>query len=178
MSLAVAVTEQRRLATTDVLTGLANRRHLSAQLDAAITEVVAGGPGLAVLMIDLDNFKRVNDRRGHPVGDDVLRETAARLTSLLRAGDVVGRWGGEEFLCLLPDTDVASALVVAERLRDHLSASPIAVPGDRPIWITASIGAATIGRDTATARQLLQSADDALYTAKASGRNQVHLSAH
>ena len=176
--LALALSEQRRLATTDVLTGLANRRHMSEQLDAAILGAVDGGPGLAILMIDLDNFKRVNDRRGHPVGDDVLQEMAVRLRSFLRADDVVGRWGGEEFLCLLPATDVAAALVVAERVRHGLSASPMIVPGDRPIWITASIGAAATGREANTARQLLQSADDALYTAKASGRNQVRLAAH
>jgi two-component system cell cycle response regulator len=167
----------RSEAATDPLTGLQNRSHLGPR----IAELVAGARRndrpLACLMVDLDHFKAVNDTYGHAAGDVVLVEIARRLEQTRRASDVLIRYGGEEFLLLLPETERAGALVVAEKLRLTLAEEPVAyVPpaGSRiEIWIRASIGVSSLNDGMYDAALLVAAADQALYRAKSSGRNRV-----
>src|SRR5271169_171395 len=143
------------LALTDELTGLYNRRYLLAHLDELIARVSRDGLDAAVLLVDIDHFKQVNDTYGHAAGDDVLRELAARATNTVRSVDLVARLGGEEFVVVMPETGPSIAVAVAERLRSTIANEPFAIrAGDE--------------RD-----RLLKRADDALYRAKADGRNRV-----
>jgi two-component system cell cycle response regulator len=162
------------LALTDSLTGLYNRRYLSVHLDGLMTRVAEGGMGPALLLLDLDCFKRVNDTYGHAAGDDVLREVTARVSRHVRAFDLFARYGGEEFVVVLPDTDRRVAEVVAERLRTVVAEEPIKV-GDPAVElaITMSIGLAVTEDARETTASLLRRADEALYAAKAAGRNRV-----
>ena len=162
------------LAVTDPLTGLHNRRYMSGQLGALVKRAVLGGEGVAALVMDIDHFKRVNDTFGHDVGDEVLREFAVRLATNVRAIDLACRLGGEEFVVIMPDTDLEAAHRVAERLRLHVSGAPFRVGGaPEPLAVTVSIGvAATLGEgDHPDA--LIKRADAAVYEAKRAGRNQV-----
>jgi two-component system cell cycle response regulator len=161
------------LALTDGLTGLYNRRYLSAHLDRLLARVEgAGGPALVIF--DIDWFKRVNDTYGHAAGDAVLRDVTARISRHVRAFDLVARYGGEEFVVVLPETPMAVAMMVAERLRAVVAEQPIVV-GEPPVQlpITISIGVAAARSAGETAASLLRRADAALYTAKAHGRNCV-----
>ncbi len=162
------------LALTDELTGLYNRRYLLAHLDELIARVSRDGLEAAVLLFDIDHFKRVNDTYGHAAGDDVLRELAARATNTVRSVDLVARLGGEEFVVVMPETGPAIAIAVAERLRQAVANEPFAIrASDDRLPITVSIGvtsAVTAGDDR---DRLLTRADDALYRAKADGRNRV-----
>jgi diguanylate cyclase (GGDEF)-like protein len=172
------------LATTDALTGLANRRHLLAELEKELRRTGRSGRPLSVLMIDLDRFKGINDRHGHAVGDEVLVAVAARCQARLRAIDLCGRVGGEEFVVLLPEADARGATTTAERLCADLAETPIDTTAG-PLRVTISIGVATHSAQgpspdettdedvTRRAQLLLQRADDALYRAKAGGRNCV-----
>ncbi|ANE43126.1 GGDEF domain-containing protein [Deinococcus puniceus] len=155
------------LAHTDPLTGLPNRRALYPAVDALLASTAQGTAG-SVILLDLDHFKRINDTYGHNVGDDVLMYTAALLRSALRDGDTVGRWGGEEFLITLPDTDTLGATRVAERVRRLMKNTPQPPAGQ----VTASLGVATCepGDDL---RVLTARADAAMYEAKQNGRNRV-----
>jgi diguanylate cyclase len=165
--------DMTRLANTDALTGLANRRALQETIDQRIADAQRYARPLSLLMLDLDLFKSINDRHGHPVGDAVLRETAALLATVLRANDSIGRWGGEEFVVIAPETDDEAAEQLAERCRAELADHGF----DRvPEGVTASIGVASF-RPNDTARDLLKRADDALYEAKRAGRNRVELTA-
>jgi two-component system cell cycle response regulator len=158
--------ELERLALTDPLTGLHNRRSMLRHLRAMTNLHQRHGTPLAALMLDIDHFKAVNDRHGHDAGDDVLRAVGERLGSRLRTEDAAGRWGGEEFLVLLPETSVSDAVRVAEDLRACLAA-PIGA-----LRVTTSVGvAAHSGGETPEA--LVKHADDALYAAKAAGRDTV-----
>jgi diguanylate cyclase (GGDEF)-like protein len=164
-------------AATDPLTGLMNRANVGA-LDEHVASACASGSPLAVLMIDLDHFKNVNDLHGHPAGDAVLRQVARRFMRAMRDTDVLIRFGGEEFLALLTGTDTIGAVTMAARLRESLESSPIVVTGEgRPVEVSmrASVGVATLrdGRDTSTA--LIEAADRALYRAKSLGRDRVEL---
>jgi len=173
-----------RLATTDALTGLANRRHLLAELEKELRRTGRSGRPLSVLMIDLDRFKGINDHHGHAVGDEVLVAVAARCQARLRAIDLCGRVGGEEFVVLLPEADTRGATITAERLCADLAETPIDT-STGPLRVTISIGVATHQPQgpppdettdddvTRRAQLLLQRADDALYRAKAGGRNCV-----
>lgn len=163
--------ELDRMSRTDALTGLCNRRHLEERLNEFVSLGRRHGEDLAAAMIDLDHFKRVNDAAGHPAGDAVLQVAAERLRDILRAEDVLGRWGGEEFLALLPRTDAAGAQLAAERMRQAVADSPIPLPEGGEIQVTASIGAAAGIGDRAA--DLISRADVALYEAKAAGRNRV-----
>ncbi|MBV8379198.1 MAG: GGDEF domain-containing protein [Paucibacter sp.] len=157
-----ALSFSRHQAATDALTGLSNRRVLDELL------ATTGDAPLALLMLDLDHFKEINDRHGHAAGDAVLREFAERVRSQLRPNDVCARWGGEEFVVLLPCATLAQACEVGERLRQVVAAAPLA---DR-IEATVSIGAAA-SQPGETAEALLARADAAVYAAKNAGRNRV-----
>ena len=161
------------LALTDELTGLYNRRYLFAHLDELIERISQGGASAAVLLFDIDHFKKVNDTHGHAAGDDVLRELAARTTNSVRSVDLVARLGGEEFAVVMPETDIASAAEVAERLRLAVATDRFVVRASgKELDITISVGVAAAeaghGRD-----RLLARADEALYSAKTAGRNRV-----
>ncbi|MEX2532839.1 MAG: diguanylate cyclase [Nitriliruptoraceae bacterium] len=155
-------------ATTDPLTQIANRRHLDDAIDRLIAQSHRYGHPLSVVLIDLDRFKRVNDDHGHEVGDQVLIETVQRLLGTIRESDLLGRWGGEEFLLVAPNTDHADALALAERCRRALADMPMSGVGQ----VTASFGVATYAADD-DARSMRRRADLALYTAKEEGRNRV-----
>ena len=159
-------------ARVDGLTALANRRHFEEQLAAELARVERFGGRLAILLADLDNFKEVNDRFGHPVGDSVLREVARTLEAEIRDVDLAARWGGEEFVLLLPGTDVAGGALVAERVRAALEDRPLVAVDRGPISVTASFGVAA-SEGVASADELLQAADAALYQAKGAGKNRV-----
>ncbi|MFN3514720.1 MAG: PleD family two-component system response regulator [Phenylobacterium sp.] len=162
------------LAVTDQLTGLHNRRYMSGQLEALVKRAAHGGDQVAALVIDIDHFKMINDGYGHDVGDEVLREFAVRLASNVRAVDLPCRYGGEEFVVIMPDTRLADAERIAERIRLHVAGSPFRVMGGSELLtVTISIGvAATLGAEDRP-EALLKRADEAVYEAKASGRNKV-----
>ena len=161
------------LALTDGLTGLYNRSYLLAHLERLLRRAVDGADPVSVLMFDIDGFKQVNDGYGHAAGDAVLREVALRATRNLRSLDLIARYGGDEFVVVMPETSLTVALSVAERLRQTIAGAPILAPQPpQPIEATVSIGAAaaTAGDTAAT---LLHHADQALYAAKNGGRNRV-----
>ena len=162
------------LAVTDQLTGLHNRRYMSGQLEALVKRATLGGDAVAAMLIDIDHFKKINDGFGHDVGDEVLREFAVRLASNVRAIDLPCRFGGEEFVVVMPDTSLDDARRIAERIRLHVAGSPFRVMnGAELLTVTISIGVgATIGAGD-TPELLLKRADEAVYEAKSSGRNKV-----
>jgi two-component system cell cycle response regulator len=162
------------LAVTDQLTGLHNRRYMTGQLDALVKRASLGGDPVSALLIDIDHFKKINDGYGHDVGDDVLQEFAVRLASNVRAIDLPCRYGGEEFVVVMPDTKLEDAERIAERIRLHVAGSPFRVKGGAELLtVTISIGvAATLGADDKP-EALLKRADEGVYEAKASGRNKV-----
>ena len=159
-------------ALVDALTGLANRRRAEDALVGELARAERFGSPLAVILADLDGFKGVNDRYGHPTGDAALREFAAVLEQALRAFDVAARWGGEEFMIILPATDAAGAAHVAERIRASFARQSILTPEATPITSTASFGVAEYPAATSAAA-LIAAADAALYEAKRAGRNRV-----
>ncbi len=157
------------LATTDPLTGLPNHRALVAALDAEIARTCRESEPCALLFLDIDHFKKFNDTYGHSVGDAVLREFAACAQSCLRPDDTLGRWGGEEFLVLLPGTDLEGALQAGERVRSAVAGQLLA----DGLQVTCSLGAAACPPQEASRDALVSAADQALYAAKRLGRNQV-----
>jgi diguanylate cyclase (GGDEF)-like protein len=165
-----------RQALVDGLTGLANRRQCEETLAAELARVARFGGPLAVVVADLDWFKDVNDRYGHPAGDTVLREFAALLRENVRDVDLAGRWGGEEFLLILPGTDLDGGVHVAERIRLALSGRIVLSVHGTPIPVTASFGVAATPPAT-TASELFAAADAAMYAAKRSGKNRVETAA-
>lgn len=166
-----AVEELRHHADYDALTGLHCRRHFDKRLREEMDRVERYGMPLSMVLLDIDHFKRVNDTRGHQVGDMVLRQTAEILRRTLRLSDYSARFGGEEFCLLLPDTDAVGAMVQAERLRKAF-AEHIFTTGGEPLRLTASFGVAeTCAENRDTPQALLHAADSALYSAKNSGRN-------
>lgn len=165
----------RDQATHDSLTGLWNRRAILEMLQAEMARAERQEEPLSVLIADIDRFKAINDTRGHMVGDVVLREVATRLARAVRPYDGVGRYGGEEFLCVLPHSRVDAAASAAERVRAAVAAQPVAVP-DGEVHVTVSVGAAA-AMDPRAAPGLLQAADEALYRAKDAGRDRVEAAA-
>jgi two-component system cell cycle response regulator len=163
------------LAVTDQLTGLHNRRYMESQLEALVRRaVVGGGDPVALLVIDIDHFKKINDGFGHAVGDEVLREFAVRLASNVRAIDLPVRFGGEEFVVVMPDTQLDHALRIAERIRLHVAGSPFRVMGgEELLTVTISIGVAASLGDGDDQAKLVRRADEAMYEAKVGGRNRV-----
>lgn len=164
----------RAAARTDAKTGLLNAAAWQREADVEITRVVRASGSLGLLLVDIDHFKRVNDTYGHLVGDQVLAALAEALRQQVRDSDVVGRFGGEEFVVLLPGADADEAGKVAERLRDRVGAAPFIVAGGE-VRVTVSIGAAVLGPHAEDIPGLLARADLALYQAKAAGRNRVRL---
>lgn len=164
--------EVQRLAVTDDLTGTHNRRHLLATAERELSRAQRFNRPLAAIILDIDEFKRVNDAHGHSVGDEVLRAVANRLRNGLREVDILGRYGGEEFVIILPETDLLSAYEVAERLRSKIAAEPIATSAG-PVSVTISLGVAAADPTTPDFASLLSRIDDLLYTAKRRGRNRV-----
>jgi two-component system cell cycle response regulator len=162
------------LAVTDQLTGLHNRRYMHGQLDTLVKRAILGGDEVSALLIDIDHFKKINDTFGHDVGDEVLREFALRLASNVRAVDLPCRYGGEEFVVVMPETPMAAALRIAERIRNNVAGSPFKVAqGQELLTVTISVGvSATLGEGD-TPEALLKRADEGVYEAKASGRNAV-----
>ena len=162
------------MAVTDALTGLHNRRYMTSQLQALIARANHGGETVAVLLVDIDHFKGVNDLFGHDAGDEVLREFGVRLATNVRAVDLPCRMGGEEFVVVMPGTRLEDAQRIAERIRINVEVAPFRIlGGQESLPVTVSIGvAATRGSDE-TPESLLKRADDGVYEAKSSGRNRV-----
>lgn len=161
-----------RLALTDPLTGISNRRHIEHMLHMAIDEARRAHRGLTVIMLDIDHFKRVNDSHGHPAGDQVLEQIVHACQGALRQFDRLGRMGGEEFLVMLPDTDLEGGLQVAERLRANVAAARPTV-ADVELQLSISLGVAQLEPADTGATSLVRRADTALYHAKGNGRNRV-----
>ncbi|HZT87238.1 MAG TPA: PleD family two-component system response regulator [Stellaceae bacterium] len=162
------------LALTDELTGLYNRRYVLAHLEELVARVNEGDARTAILMFDIDHFKKVNDTYGHAAGDDVLRELAARTLRGVRSVDLVARLGGEEFLVVMPETTLSIATTVAERLRRAMADHPFVLAAENlSLPITVSIGVAAAQERHERIDLLLKRADEALYTAKNEGRNRV-----
>ncbi|MBU6442644.1 MAG: PleD family two-component system response regulator [Alphaproteobacteria bacterium] len=162
------------MAITDQLTGLHNRRYMSRHLDTLIVSARKSGKPIAFLIMDIDFFKSVNDSYGHDIGDEVLREFASRISANVRGIDLACRYGGEEFVVVMPDTDMAFACAVAERLRKSVEVNPFPVSRDPGrLNVTVSIGIAGSEGNNDSAEALLHRADQALYRAKREGRNRV-----
>lgn len=162
------------MAVTDSLTGLHNRRYMSSQLLALVERSNEGGEPVAVLLIDLDHFKAVNDGFGHDVGDQVLREFAVRLATNVRAVDLPCRYGGEEFVVVMPGTGLEDALKIAERIRRNVGDAPFRVmDGGDLLNVTVSVGVAGSHGPSDSPEALLKRADEGVYEAKAQGRNKV-----
>lgn len=167
-----ALAQLQAIATRDELTGLPNRRQMQALMDQELLRSLRHGHHFCIAELDLDHFKRVNDLHGHAAGDEVLRAFAQASQSALRATDVLARWGGEEFLVLMPDTPMPPALAGMERLRQQVAALRVDAGTGEPISITVSIGL-TGHRRGDTLAQTLERADQLLYRAKAQGRNRT-----
>jgi diguanylate cyclase (GGDEF)-like protein len=166
------------VSSRDTLTGLYNRWYVIEKIDSEINRALRHGSPMALLMLDIDHFKSVNDTYGHTVGDQVLQLVGKTLKDSCRVYDVPGRYGGEEFCVVLPETRVANTGVVAERIRQRLSTTPMIV-GDEALSVTASFGIAGIDctpeEGILSPAALIDRADRALYSAKHNGRNRVEL---
>ena len=162
-----------RQVRTDPLTGLLNHGAIVAQADDALAAALAAGEALSLLFFDIDRFKRINDTYGHQAGDAILAAVAGRVAVALRRDDHLGRYGGEEFLVVLPQTGPQDATYLAECLREAVAREPFILPDDTVVRVTISIGVATVGAEQTTRAALLQTADLALYQAKAQGRDRV-----
>jgi diguanylate cyclase (GGDEF)-like protein len=162
-----------RQALVDGLTGLANRRHTEEALAVEISRIGRAQSGqMAFVLLDVDHFKSVNDRYGHPVGDIVLRSMAQILDASVREVDTAGRWGGEEFALVLAGTDLAGGTQLAERIRHAIETTPVLLDDGTELRITASFGVASLP-PSSSPEDLLAAADEALYAAKEAGRNRV-----
>ena len=159
--------------STDKLTKLASRSHVLEILNNTFIAARRDNKSLSLIMADLDHFKEINDNYGHQVGDQVLMGIAGRIKASVRNIDTAGRYGGEEFIIVLPTTDMITAQQVAERVREQIASSPLSF-GDNMIDLTISEGIATLNPDD-TVESLIKRADSALYIAKQAGRNRVEL---
>ena len=163
-----------REARTDSLTGLRNRRALEEAAAAELKRAARVASPLAVIIGDVDHFKRINDRHGHDAGDRVIKAVAAHLMAVARESDVLGRWGGEEFLAILPESDEEAAVALAERMRVALETSKMPLPDGEQVTISLGVAALEAGKADAWGwDRLVQRADRALYKAKKAGRNRV-----
>ncbi len=173
MELRESVNNTMALAVTDELTGLYNRRYFERHLGVMLSKAQEQQRDLALMILDIDHFKAVNDNHGHDIGDAVLREFAARVRRNIRGVDLACRLGGEEFVVIMPDTDISQAEAVAERVRQSIAERPFEVNASRPLSVTVSIGVSRNETAADTAETLLKRADVALYRAKREGRNRV-----
>jgi diguanylate cyclase (GGDEF)-like protein len=161
------------MATTDALTGIGNRQRLMAELAAAVEVARANGAWLGMCMVDIDHFKAVNDRIGHDAGDVVLRQVAQRMREMLAEGETIGRYGGEEFVVLLPKLDASQTQARADDLRRAVAERPCMLRDETPVSVTASFGVAATYGDLCHLDAMLNAADRALLLAKEAGRNRV-----
>lgn len=167
----IAELEYRHLAEKDPLTGLANRRFFNQEALHALEYAHESGKPLSIALLDLDHFKGINDEYGHPIGDEVLNEVVSRSLSCLRRSDLMGRWGGEEFILLLPESALEQACAVAERVRTSIAREPFRTSqATIPVTISCGIAQYMNGDDLDS---LIRRADRSLYTAKNSGRNRI-----
>jgi len=164
--------EAVRLSLTDGMTGLWNRRNFDMRLEAELSRAIRFSEPFAVVFVELDQMKVVNDGHGHQAGDTVLIELARRLTEAVREVDVVARWGGDEFTLLLPKTGLAGALLLAEKIRAAAGTAPFRIDTGA-LDITISIGVAAFPEHGSSGKELVAAADGAMYRAKANGRNRV-----
>lgn len=160
-----------QMAKVDGLTGVFNRRYLDTRLQEELERSRRHGNPLSIMMLDIDHFKEINDTHGHICGDYTLRKISELLLELIRTSDILGRYGGEEFCCILPETSFEQALVLAERCRTQVAASQFSCT-DHQSRVTVSIGVTDLHRDD-TLDSIIKRADDALYQAKRTGRNRV-----
>jgi diguanylate cyclase (GGDEF)-like protein len=168
--------EARTMSLTDALTGTHNRRSIIAMLDKELARTLRHGPPLALILLDMDHFKQINDTWGHPTGDRALKAAATALSEAIRECDAIGRFGGEEFLILLPDTTLEGSEALAERCRTQLEQCTVLSDDGTPIPVSASFGLTCNEHCLIlTSNSLIKAADDALYTAKSSGRNRVEI---
>jgi two-component system cell cycle response regulator len=173
-SLRSNVDQSMEKAVTDQLTGLHNRRYMESQLSSLLERAKRGGAPVSVLIADIDHFKRVNDLFGHDAGDDVIRQFSERLASNFRPRDLACRFGGEEFVVIMPETLPEDAMIIAERLRISIAAEPFYIGRNRDqIDVTCSVGVAVGSQSDDRPDKLLKRADQALYSAKQCGRNRV-----
>lgn len=162
------------MASTDALTGLLNRRRFLSGAESEFLRARRYQRELAVVMLDIDHFKNINDTHGHFIGDQVLTALARHAQTLLRGSDMIGRWGGEEFVLLMPETSLAGAVILAERLRTELAEIDMPSP-EGPFRFTVSIGVAARGEKDRNIKCVMRHADTALYAAKHAGRNCVQV---
>ena len=168
------VQQSIEMAITDALTGLYNRRYMETHLSSLVEQAASRGKPLTALVLDIDYFKSVNDTYGHDAGDDVLREFATRIKKSIRGIDLACRLGGEEFVIIMPETDMGVATIVAERLRRRIASERFPIQqGRNSLEVTISIGLATLDAADDNAGSILKRADQALYRAKRDGRNRV-----
>jgi two-component system cell cycle response regulator len=170
--LRASVTQTIEMAVTDGLTGLHNRRYLDSHLVTLVERAVARRRPLSLMITDLDRFKSINDKYGHDGGDEVLREFARRLRKNVRGIDLACRFGGEEFVVVMPDTEAAVAEKVAERVRAEIAGLPFII-NEAGVPVTVSVGVSSLKRGADSVADLLKRADVALYEAKSGGRNRV-----
>ncbi len=173
MELRESVNNTMAMAVTDDMTGLYNRRYFDRHLGVMLSKAQAQSRDMALMILDIDHFKSVNDTHGHDIGDAVLREFAGRLRRNIRGIDLACRFGGEEFVVLMPDTDYRQAEMVAERVRQSISERYFEVPSGRPLSITVSVGVSLNESALDTPETMIKRADVALYRAKRQGRNRV-----
>lgn len=167
-------TELERLSVTDELTGLSNRRHLDNELERELPRHERYKRELAVLMLDVDRFKVLNDTHGHPAGDAVLRQLADVLKECTRKGDTISRFGGEEFVVILPETPRDGAQLLAERIRSATEAKKFVIDeAGTTVAVTVSVGVSFFPKHGKDADALIAAADEALYRSKTGGRNRV-----
>ena len=169
--------ESIEAAMIDPLTGLHNRRYLENHVTTLVGDALSSGRELALLLADIDHFKQVNDTYGHDVGDMVLKEFSDRFRCNTRGIDLACRYGGEEFIVIMPDTNMARAYQVGERLRAAIAGAPFQISSDRSIALTASVGIATLECPDDTPETVFRRADNALFAAKRRGRNRVSANA-
>jgi diguanylate cyclase (GGDEF)-like protein len=172
-ALAESAAQLRDLSVRDPLTGLFNRRYLEETLEREVSRASRAGTPLTVLMLDIDHFKSYNDSYGHSVGDELLRQVGAVLRNATRGSDLACRYGGEEFILLLPEAAPPAGLARAEQIREQVGALRMTAGGRGVAPVTFSIGLAAFPADGATGQALVQRADEALYAAKRAGRDRV-----
>jgi len=173
-----AVKSLAKVSNQDSLTGVYNRRYLEISMGREFNRAQRYGHPFSAIILDLDHFKNINDSFGHAAGDEVLKVISARIHEALRTPDTLGRFGGEEFVIVLPETDLASAASIAERLRKTIEEKPVIFQNDMlyediEIKVSASIGVTSLRNDTLDYQTMIQEADTALYQSKEHGRNQV-----